>query len=416
MNTRRDLIRVFRADHGRLLAALLAQFRDFDLAEDALQAAFAKATEVWPQQGQPERPAAWLMTVARRHALDRLRKTARQGSEVMRRTITMLTEAQDIPNKGAIPDERLRLIFTCCHPALAQEAQVALTLRTLGGLSTAEIARAFLSREPAIAKRLTRAKTKIRDAGIPYEVPEPAELPHRLPQVLAVIYLIYNESYSAFEGTTLTRADLAEEALHLARITFRLRPLPETQGLLALLLLHDARRPARGQHEMIPLEAQDRTLWDRDKINKGRTHLLHALAHKRPGAYQIQAAISAVHTDAADWDATDWKQIAGLYKTLSVIAPSDVVTLNHAVALCQAGDLTEAEALITTLAGSLVRYQPFYAARAELYRRQGQLAAACTDLDKAIELSRNTAETRWLQRRRDALGIENRDAPGQDAV
>ncbi len=403
MSDARDLVRVFRSDHGRLLAALIAQFRDFDLAEDALQAAFTKATEVWPQQGRPDSPAAWLMTVARRQALDRLRKTARHQSETNRQTITILTEPSATTEQGPIPDERLRLIFTCCHPALAQEARVALTLRTLGGLKTAEIARAFLASEPAISKRLTRAKTKIRDAGIAYEVPDTDQLPHRLPSVLSVIYLIYNESYSAFEGTTLTRADLAEEAIHLAEITHRLMPLPETEGLLALLLLHDARRPARGQHEMIPLEAQDRLLWDRNKVARGRQHLMHALSQKTPGPYQIQAAISAVHADADSWRATDWTQIAGLYRALSDMAPSHVVTLNRAAALCHAGALDEAEALIACVAEPLASYQPFYAARAELNRRRGKTKAARADLDRAITLSRNTAETRWLIRRRDAL-------------
>lgn len=405
MTVSRDLVRVFRADHGRLLAALIAQFRDFDLAEEALQAAFAKAAQVWPDQGRPDNPAAWLITVARRQALDRIRKAARQGAEATRHTITILTEPTAPQDQGPIPDERLRLIFTCCHPALAQEAQVALTLRTLGGLTTAEIARAFLASEPAIAKRLTRAKAKIRDAGIAYEVPEESELPHRLPSVLSVIYLIYNESYSAFEGTTLTRADLAEEAVHLAEITHRLLPLPETEGLLALLLLHDARRPARGQNEMIPLEEQDRSLWDRDKIDLGRKHLLQALAQNRPGPYQLQAAISAVHADAPDWTSTDWAQIAGLYRALSDIAPSDVVTLNRAVALCHAGALTKAEALIASVADPLGDYQPFYAARAELRRLQARAAEARADLDQAILMSRNDAESRWLARRRDTLVV-----------
>lgn len=403
MSTNRELIRVFRNDHGRLLAALIAQFRDFDLAEEALQAAFAKATEVWPIKGRPDQPAAWLMTVAKRQALDRLRKSARQGSDAMRHTITMLSETEGDLEPEAIPDERLRLIFTCCHPALAEDAQIALTLRTLGGLSTVEIARAFLVSEPAIAKRLTRAKAKIRDAGIAYDIPEAPELPHRLPSVLSVIYLIYNESYSAFEGTTLTRADLAEEALHLAEITHRLLPLPETEGLLALLLLHDARRPARGDGKMIPLESQDRSLWNRDKIDRGRKHLVHALSQGQPGPYQLQAAISAVHCDAPDWEATDWTQIAGLYHALEDLTPSDVVTLNKAVALCHAGKLDIAEKLILRLADALVSYQPYYAARAELHRRLGQIGAARSDLYTAISLSRNDAEIVFLKERRAKL-------------
>ena len=399
MTSDRELIRVFRADHGRLLAALIAQFRDFDLAEEALQAAFAKATEVWPKQGRPDNSAAWLMTVARRQALDRLRKTARQDSEVMRHLITLRSETEEALDTSPFPDERLRLIFTCCHPALAVEAQVALTLRTLGGLSVAEIARAYLSSEAAIAKRLTRAKAKIRDAGIAYAVPDADELPNRLPQVLAVIYLIYNESYSAFEGQTLTRADLAEEALRLANLTYSLMPLPETEGLLALLYLHDSRRPARAckNDVLVPLERQDRGLWDRAKIDAGRRHLLHALAQRHPGPYQIQAAISAVHADAVDWAATDWQQIAGLYCALEKMTPSSVITLNRAVALCLGGALSEADALIASLGEDLVTYQPFYAARAELNRRLGKTTAARADFEQAIELSRNQAEKAFLR-------------------
>lgn len=401
MTTEHDFTQVFRADHGRVLAALIAQFRDFDLAEEALQAAFAKAFEVWPKTGWPDHPAAWLITAARRQALDRLRKAARHGSDEVRQTIILLNAPEEPSNTDPIPDERLRLIFTCCHPALAQDSQVALTLRTLGGLTNAEIARAFLTSESAIAKRLTRAKAKIRDAGIAYEVPDGDELAERLPQVLAVIYLIYNESYSAFNGQTLTREDLAEEALRLALLTFSLLPMPETEGMLALLLLHDARRMARTRHDgvLVPLEHQDRALWDPRKIQTGRQHLLHALSQRRPGPYQIQAAISAVHADAKNWDATDWKQIAGLYKALEDMTPSDVVSLNRAVALCMAGDLVGAEKLIAALEGSLSSYQPYFAARAELNIRKKHIVAARQDLEQAIGLSRNTAEKTYLQER-----------------
>ena len=378
MTDRRDagdrLARAYAQDRGRVLAALIGQFRDFSLAEDAVQEAFLRAARTWPSDGIPDNPAAWLLTVGRRVILDRLRKAGRQGADAMQRAaaeaLTPETpEAEEMIDQ--IPDDRLRLIFTCCHPALAQEAQVALTLRTLGGLTVNEIARAFLVTPTALARRLTRAKTKIRDARIAYEVPAGRDLPRRVPPVLEVIYLIYNESYSATEGPSLTRADLAEEAVRLAQLLFQLLPQPETEGLLALLLNHDARRPARAKDgAMVPLEAQDRSQWSRDKIAAGHSHLMHALGQRRPGPYQIQAAISATHNAARTWDQTDWPQIAGLYAALEQMTPSPVIRLNRAVALAQAGRLQAAQEMLATVADDLADYPA-------LSRRAGRTALPC---------------------------------------
>lgn len=401
------LARAYRADGGRVLATLIAQFRDFDLAEDALAEAMRRAAERWGN-APPANPAAWLLTVARRAALDRVRSKGRHArpdvQQAVADTLWPARSAADGP-PDPFPDDRLSLIFTCCHPALAQDAQTALTLKTLGGLSVAEIARAFLVSPGALARRLTRAKTKIRDAAIPYEVPEAPELPARLPRVLEVIYLIYNESYAATEGSSLIRADLGAEALRLARLLHHLLPLPETAGLLALILHHDARRAARvgPDGQMIPLKSQDRRCWDRALISEGRRILLAALAQRRPGPYQIQAAISAVHNDAPDWDSTDWVQIAGLYRALEAIAPGPVVTLNRAVALLECTQLDQAAALIASVAPALSDYHPFYAARAELHHRQGNAAAARADLDAAIAKSTNAAERRYLATRRAQL-------------
>lgn len=401
------LARVFRTESGRVLAALIAQLRDFDLAEDALQDAITEALRVWPKIGTPDNGAAWLLTVARRRAIDRIRRSSVRNSEQTQATLQQLAEDTSMAETDfTIPDERLRLIFTCCHPALSPEAQVALTLKTLCGLTVREIARAFLTSEPTMNQRLTRAKAKIRDAGISYEVPEQADIVARLEPVLSVIYLIYNESYSAYEGANLTRADLANEAIRLAEILRHLLPLPEVSGLLALMILHNARREARvdGAGDMITLEDQSRDLWDVKAIVKGKKLLLHTLAARRPGPYQIQAAISALHSEATSWAKTDWQQITGLYSALMTLTPSPVVALNRAVALANFGEVSEALMQIQALEPDLPNYQPFFAARADLFRRSGETAAAHADYSRALELCQNAAEKRFFEAKLAELG------------
>ncbi len=401
-----DLVATYRGDGGRLLATLIRQFGDFDLAEEALAEAWLRAAREWGGCGRPDNPGAWVLTVARRLALDTLRKRARHSRPDLQQAILDAEmDRRPVESDEDIPDDRLRLIFTCCHPALAREARVALTLRTLGGLSVEQIARAFLVKPGALARRLTRAKTKIRETGIRYRVPDPEELPHRLPQVLEVVYLIYNEGYAASDGVTQVRDDLATEAIRLARLVHDLLPLPETAGLLALTLLHDARRGARVGPDgaVVPLERQDRSLWDRNRFGEGRRLLLRALAEGKPGPYQIQAAISAVHLEAASWQDTDWAQIAGLYGALEAVAPSDVVRLNRAVALAHAGNLSIAEGLLDGLGDALADYQPFYAARAEIRRQAGDLDGARADLSRAEALSGNSAERRFLRDKLDRL-------------
>lgn len=390
-----------------MLAVLIAQLRDFDLAEDALQDAIAEALRVWPKTGTPDNGAAWLLIVARRRAIDRIRRSSVRNSEQTQATLQQLAEDTSMAETDfTIPDERLRLIFTCCHPALSPEAQVALTLKTLCGLTAREIARAFLTSEPTMNQRLTRAKAKIRDAGISYEVPEQADIVDRLEPVLSVIYLIYNESYSAYEGTTLTRADLANEAIRLAEILRHLLPLPEVSGLLALMILHNARREARvdSAGDMVTLEDQNRDLWDTAAIAKGKKLLLHTLAALRPGPYQIQAAISALHSEATSWAKTDWQQITGLYSALMALAPSPVVALNRAVALANFGEVSEALMQIQALEPDLPNYQPFFAARADLFRRSGETAAAHADYSRALELCQNAAEKRFFEAKLAELG------------
>lgn len=401
------LARVFRTESGRVLAALIAQLRDFDLAEDALQDAIIEALRVWPKTGTPDNGAAWLLTVARRRAIDRIRRSSVRNSELTQATLQQLAEDTSMAETDfTIPDERLRLIFTCCHPALSPEAQVALTLKTLCGLTAREIARAFLTSEPTMNQRLTRAKAKIRNAGIAYEVPEQADIVARLEPVLSVIYLIYNESYSAYEGTTLTRADLANEAIRLAEILRHLLPLPEVSGLLALMILHNARREARvdSAGDMITLEDQNRDLWDADAIAKGKKLLLHTLAARRPGPYQIQAAISALHSEATSWAETDWQQITGLYSALMTLTPSPVVALNRAVALANSGEVSEALKQVQALEADLPNYQPFFAARADLLRRSGETTAAREDYTRALDLCQNAAEKRFFEAKLAELG------------
>lgn len=407
-NSGQDLARVFRAESGRILAALISQYNDIDLAEDALQDACLSASTKWPNSGIPRNPAAWLITVARRRLIDRLRQLSRAGTETVILAIAESLkavpidhqlEAPELENEQLIPDERLKLIFTCCHPALSEEARVALTLRTLCGLNAGEIARAFLVAESTLQQRLSRAKSKIKRAGIAYQVPEKSELANRLPSVLEVIYLIFNESYSAYEGQSLTREELGQEAIRLARVLYNLLPHAEVAGLLALLLLHHARSAARSNstNAFIPLEQQDRALWDQLAISEGRKILLAAMTQNEIGKYQIQAAISALHAEAKSWQETDWRQIFLLYQALHNIEKSPVVELNMAVALANAGDEKSAMEKILGLAESLKNYQPYYAAAADISMRLGTKKQARQHYNQAIALSKNNAERDFLK-------------------
>lgn len=400
---------VYRSESRRVFATLVRLLRDFDLAEEALHDAFASAVEQWQRDGVPANPRAWLVSAGRFKAIDTVRRRARFDASLaeIAQRIDRDTNDQAVENEG-VADDRLRLIFTCCHPALQPEVQVALTLREVCGLTTEEIARAFLTTPSTLAQRIVRGKAKIRDAGIPYQLPAPADLPDRLDTVLQVVYLVFNEGYSASTGASLTRADLSGEAIRLGRLLIELVPEPEAIGLLALMLLQESRRTARTSPtgDLVLLEHQDRSLWNRQQIAEGKSLVERALASRSIGAYALQAAIAAVHADASDAAATDWGQIVALYNLLSQAAPSPVVELNRAVAVAMHNGPEAGLALIDGIfeRGALAEYHLAHSARADLCRRLGKNEEARTSYQRALILARQEPERRFLEGRLRELG------------
>ncbi len=402
---RRALDEVYRRDSRRVFASLVRLLGDFDLAEDALQDAFRAAVEQWPRDGVPAKPRAWLVSAGRFKAIDRLRRQTRFDAALttLGANLADTADADGEWDEPDVEDDRLRLIFTCCHPALAPEARIALTLREVCGLTTEEIARAFLIPPPTLAQRIVRAKGKIRAAGIPYQVPPRADLPDRLDAVLHVIYLVFNEGYSASAGESLTRPDLSGEAIRLGRLLVELMPEPEARGLLGLMLLHEARRAARATPagDIILLEDQDRALWDQAQIAEGVSLVGRALASRRAGPYTLQAAIAAAHARAPSPAATNWAQIVALYDLLARLTPSPIVDLNRAVAVAMRDGPEAGLALVDAIftQGNLADYHLAHAARADLYRRLGRTAEARRAYQQALDLTRQEPERRFLERR-----------------
>jgi RNA polymerase sigma-70 factor (ECF subfamily) len=399
---REKLDAVYRLESRRIFATLIRLLGDFELAEDALHDAFSAALERWPKEGVPANPRAWLVSAGRFRAIDAIRRRARFDASQSAIVDQLGGEASD-PADESIEDDRLRLIFTCCHPALSPEARIALTLREVCGLTTEEIASAFLTVPSTLAQRIVRAKTKIRDARIPYQVPAPSELPNRLDTVLQVIYLVFNEGYSASWGESLTRSDLSGEAIRLGRLLAELLPESEAIGLLALMLLQESRRSARTspKGDLVLLEDQDRSLWNRDQIAEGKALVERALSSRRIGPYTLQAAIAGVHADAPNTAATDWARIAGLYDVLLYLEPSPVVELNRAVAVAMRDGPAAGLILIDAIhaRGDLLDYHLAHAARADLCRRLGRTAETRASYQRALELARQEPERRFLERR-----------------
>jgi len=401
---------IYRSESRRVLATLIRLLGDFDLAEEALHDAFAAAVERWPEDGVPANPRAWLISTGRFKSIDRVRRRARFDAKLIEVTERLATNMTPVPERDddEVEDDRLRLIFTCCHPALAADAQIALTLREVCGLTTEEIAHAFLTPAPTVAQRIVRAKNKIRDTRIPYQVPPLSELHERLDAVLQVIYLVFNEGYSASSGTSLTRHDLSAEAIRLGRLLVELLPEPEAAGLLALMLLHDARRSAResSDGELLLLEEQDRSLWKGEQIDEGRRLVEASLPSQPVGRYVLQAAIAAVHAESPNAASTDWRQIVGLYDILLRIEPTPVVELNRAVAVAMASGAAAGLALIDEILarGDLGEYHLAHSARADLCRRLGRRADAIAAYERALALTKQEPERRFLTRRLAELG------------
>ncbi|HZZ91460.1 MAG TPA: RNA polymerase sigma factor [Usitatibacter sp.] len=402
---------IYRAESRRILATLIRQLGDFDVAEEAMHEAFVAAVEQWPAEGVPDNPRAWLITAGRFKAIDRLRRRSKHEvplDDALEDKLESLADPSQPDEGGGIEDDRLRLVFTCCHPALAPEAQVALTLREVCGLTTEEIARAYLLPAPTIAQRIVRAKAKIRDARIPYEVPEPRELPERLQSVLRVIYLVFNEGYLASSTAEAIRADLCAEGIRLGHLVMELLPHPDVMGLVALMHLHESRLATRTSPsgDLVTLEDQDRSRWDRPRIDRALKLVEGALSSGSPGPYAVQAGIAALHAQSPSWDATDWPQIVALYDVLTGMDPSPVVALNRAVALAMrdgpAAGLKEIDAILAR--GELADYHLAHAARADLCRRLGRAAEARAAYRQALAFVRQPAERRFLEGRLAALG------------